>query len=131
MRSISDRRQILKTAGRCYVCLRVGHLSRNCRSRNKCPQCNGRHQLSICEGSSHQDNNTTSADPPLQSQIQSSSSLNLQPRPLQGTPPHLAVLAPKTVCCFRQLEQLCSTHPILRGSGVCPSSSIVAVRDRM
>ena len=58
------------------MCLRVGYLSRNCRSRNKCPQCNGRHQLSICEGSSHQDNKTTSADPPLQSRTQSSSSLN-------------------------------------------------------
>ena len=84
VRSVCDRKKILKTAGRCYVCLRVGHLSRNCRSKNKCRQCNGRHHLSICEGSSRQDNKTTSADPSLQSQSQSSSSLNPAATPFAG-----------------------------------------------
>ena len=55
MRSVKDRKQSLRAAGRCYVCLKVGHLSRNCRSRTRCHQCSGRHHTSICEGSSRVD----------------------------------------------------------------------------
>ena len=50
--SVSARKQILKTSGRCFNCLRKGHLSRNCRSPRKCLKCNGRHHSSICEGRS-------------------------------------------------------------------------------
>lgn len=50
--SVSARRQILRTSGRCFNCLRKGHLSRNCRSPRRCQKCNGRHHSSICEGRS-------------------------------------------------------------------------------
>ena len=30
MSSVKDRKLSLRAAGRCYVCLKVGHLSRNC-----------------------------------------------------------------------------------------------------
>ena len=42
------RRAILKSAGRCFVCLRKNHLGRNCRSDSKCHNCQGRHHTSIC-----------------------------------------------------------------------------------
>ncbi len=45
---VDARKQILRKAGRCYSCLRRGHLSRHCRSSNKCRLCQGRHHTSIC-----------------------------------------------------------------------------------
>lgn len=61
--SIEARKQTLKRTGRCYICLRQNHISRNCRAPHKCSRCRGRHHLSICsqvepEGSS----NTNSAE---------------------------------------------------------------------
>ena len=50
--NVGARRQILRTSGRCFNCLRKGHLSRNCRSPRRCQRCNGRHHSSICEGRS-------------------------------------------------------------------------------
>ena len=45
---VDARRQILKRSGRCFCCLKRGHLGRDCRSTVKCPVCNGRHHRSIC-----------------------------------------------------------------------------------
>ena len=47
--SVSARKQILKTSGRCFNCLRKGHVGRNCRSSGRCQRCKGRHHTSICE----------------------------------------------------------------------------------
>ena len=47
--NVQARRDILKKAGRCYVCLRKDHLSRECKSNVKCFTCGGRHHVSICE----------------------------------------------------------------------------------
>lgn len=43
------RKQILRKHGRCYICLRRGHIGRDCRSHTRCSKCNGRHHVSICE----------------------------------------------------------------------------------
>ena len=45
---VEDRKQILRKSGRCFVCLRKGHISRECRSQSKCSNCNGRHHVSVC-----------------------------------------------------------------------------------
>ena len=45
----SARKQILRTSGRCFNCLRKGHVACNCRSSGKCQRCKGRHHTSICE----------------------------------------------------------------------------------
>ena len=47
---VSERKQILRRTGRCFVCLRKNHMSRECRSTAKCNKCNGRHHVSICNG---------------------------------------------------------------------------------
>jgi hypothetical protein len=49
---VSSRRQILRRAGRCFVCLRKGHLARDCRSAGKCHDCKGRHHVSLCTAKS-------------------------------------------------------------------------------
>ena len=39
---------MLHKAGRCYICLRRHHVSRDCRSTMRCSECKGRHHISIC-----------------------------------------------------------------------------------
>ena len=48
--SIEERRHILREAGRCFVCLRKGHIGYQCPSKGRCSQCRGRHHTSICAG---------------------------------------------------------------------------------
>ena len=43
------RRTMLRRNGRCFVCLKSGHISANCPSRAKCFNCEGRHHVTICE----------------------------------------------------------------------------------
>ena len=45
---VSARKEALRKAGRCYVCLRKGHISRDCRSTGSCNKCRGRHHHAVC-----------------------------------------------------------------------------------
>lgn len=45
---VSVRKDVLRKAGRCYVCLRKNHVSKNCRSGSNCRVCRGRHHTTIC-----------------------------------------------------------------------------------
>jgi hypothetical protein len=44
----SDRLEILRKKGRCFVCLKSGHRSNQCSSTKSCRRCKGRHHQSIC-----------------------------------------------------------------------------------
>ena len=46
--SIAARKEILKRAGRCFVCLKRNHISKDCSSRMKCLKCGRQHHISIC-----------------------------------------------------------------------------------
>ena len=46
---MAERKQILKRTGRCFICLKKNHTSRECPSTIKCSKCNGRHHVSICD----------------------------------------------------------------------------------
>ena len=56
--AVNQRKNILKRAGRCFVCLRRGHIGRTCRSMTRCCYCNLQHHSSICE-SDKRDNQPT------------------------------------------------------------------------
>ena len=43
------RRTILRRSGRCFVCLKVGHITPGCQSKVKCFNCGARHHVAICE----------------------------------------------------------------------------------
>ena len=45
---LDARKQSLKASGRCFICLRKGHISKECRSSIRCSKCGGRHHVSIC-----------------------------------------------------------------------------------
>ena len=42
------RKEFLKHNRNCFVCLRKGHLGRDCDSNTKCHECKDRHLVSIC-----------------------------------------------------------------------------------
>ena len=42
------RRDILRQKGRCFICMRSGHLARDCRSQFGCFKCKGKHHSAIC-----------------------------------------------------------------------------------
>ncbi|XP_028407174.1 uncharacterized protein LOC114529561 [Dendronephthya gigantea] len=44
-----ERKDILRKSGRCFVCLKTNHMSRNCNSPRNCRHCNNKHHQSICE----------------------------------------------------------------------------------
>ena len=48
---VKARRDILKSSGRCFNCLRRGHVAGKCRSQNHCQICKRKHHTSICERS--------------------------------------------------------------------------------
>ena len=51
--NVEERKQILKRTGRCFVCLKKYHISRQCRSAIKCRRCGGKHHSSICTRAPH------------------------------------------------------------------------------
>ena len=57
----SARKKALRRAGRCYVCLRKGHVSRYCRSTGNCSKCHGRHHTTICPRDSEGASNSSIA----------------------------------------------------------------------
>ena len=48
MESISSRCNVLRQEGRCYVCLKRGHIAASCRSQNRCFTCKGKYYSAIC-----------------------------------------------------------------------------------
>ena len=45
---IDERKRMIREQGRCFVCLRPGHISKHCRSSMSCVICKGRHHSSVC-----------------------------------------------------------------------------------
>ena len=46
---IRRRKESLMKSGRCFVCLRRGHIGRDCRSTTGCTGCGKKHHASICD----------------------------------------------------------------------------------
>lgn len=49
---IAERKRTLMRSGRCFVCLRRGHISKECKSKGNCNKCKGLHHVSICSQNS-------------------------------------------------------------------------------
>ena len=64
MSQLEARKQVLRKAGRCYSCVRRGHLGRNCRSSSKNRLCQDRHHTSICSTTPEVSSQTTTVVAP-------------------------------------------------------------------
>ena len=49
VKSVDERKSILRKYAKCFTCLTTGHRSYNCRSRISCALCKGKHHTSICD----------------------------------------------------------------------------------
>ena len=49
VKDFSERKNIVKKYGRCFICLAKGHLSFKCRRNMSCSICKGRHHSALCE----------------------------------------------------------------------------------
>ena len=46
---INSRKAILRNKAKCFICLKSGHIARNCNSRMRCFKCRNRRHISICD----------------------------------------------------------------------------------
>ena len=78
------RKNVLSKQGRCFVCLKRGHLSRNCSSQIHCFVCRQRHHASICTAQRNTPGqfDTPEAQPERNSNISGNSQLHR----IQSTP---------------------------------------------
>ena len=60
---VASRKQILKSSGRCFNCLRKNHISRDCKSSSRCQKCRRKHHTSICGANCSQPRNTSTRGP--------------------------------------------------------------------
>lgn len=68
---VEERKQVIMRQGRCFNCLRRGHLIRDCKTQASCKGCNSKHHPSICR-------NLMKETPPNETAYSSNSSpLNL------------------------------------------------------
>ena len=101
--SREERRRILRAAGRCYSCLKRGHIVRDCQSRTRCRNCNGRHHTSVCQTSAVVKQDVPSEPPverPTNYSSPSSSSTSLNPR---ATNSHIQ--STSTKCCLSDTNE--------------------------
>ena len=49
VRKIETRKSILRKKGRCFLCLRNGHVLRSCTQRFTCFKCESKHHISFCD----------------------------------------------------------------------------------
>ena len=68
--NIKSRYDILKKYGKCFVCLKSGHIAKYCPSNYICRKCHGKHNISVCI----KDNSSNS----VVSHVDASSSILLQ-----------------------------------------------------
>ena len=50
---LQDRKDILRRDKRCFICLRIGHVSQECQNSRGCRKCGQQHHQSICSLSNH------------------------------------------------------------------------------
>ena len=85
---IATRKQILKSSGRCYNCLRRNHVSRDCKSSSRCQRYKKKHHTSICDTNFSQSHHTSSCDSsssqPLSLAHPTGSGLNPEAAPYQS-----------------------------------------------
>ena len=76
----------MRKTGRCYVCLRRGHMLRGCRSTTRCYKCKGKHHSSICTTDLSKDPVQRVSRPAYQDQVHPSA--QPQPSTSQGLNPN-------------------------------------------
>jgi hypothetical protein len=81
MKSVDNHKRALVKSGCCFVCLRRGHISQECRAKTHCFECGGKHHASIC----NQVTGESEAAPPVVSSCDRASQSGLSLNPKAGS----------------------------------------------
>lgn len=82
--TIKQRKQCLLRLGRCFICLKRGHIEKHCHSSQNCLNCRGQHHVSICPSPSSKDvSSSTNTSSPQQTA--QSASTNVKSASLHAT----------------------------------------------
>ena len=108
---LDARKQILLRAGRCFGCLRKGHISRECSSTGRYSRCGGDHHISICSKGSSSRQSTTGRTPAMDDSSRKvpTSQLNTNASEFSSTTTALYVDVNKTI--FLQTAQALVYNP--------------------
>ena len=98
IREVEARWQILKASGRCFLCLKKGHMSRRCQSSNKCNHCKGTHHVSLCHKKTTGTNESTTEEK-SKSHTSTKPALNPQASPFEKPIRMLHCLVTEKYCC--------------------------------
>ena len=79
------RKRILRELRRCFVCLKSGHIGRDCNSRSRCFHCQGRHHASICGSRTETPRDNHPNSHPADTQIQRSAPVTRPPHNMPQT----------------------------------------------
>lgn len=74
---VDPRKQLLRKKGRCFLCLRGGHLARNCKGESRCVKCHGLHHTLICDKDVQINKNGDQVKPSVTSRKGGETSTNL------------------------------------------------------
>ena len=91
--------KLIKEKGKCFVCLKSGHISRMCQSNIKCFQCQKRHHVALCGAF----DKTSSASNPTQaneSPVQPNKGFQNQ------TSKHMLAMFPRIIVFYCKLQEL-------------------------
>ena len=71
------RMEVLKKEGRCFVCLRKGHMASSCFSKYRCNVCKGKHHISLCNADNKSENSGTKQQETQSEPVQAKETTNL------------------------------------------------------
>ena len=63
VKNVSEHKQLLIKFGRCFSCIRKGHLSKDCRANLTCKFCKGKHHSSFCSAKSPGEGGALESEP--------------------------------------------------------------------
>ena len=76
---ISARKEALHKAGRCYICLQKGHISRDCRSTGGCNKCRRRYHHAVCPHRNESATNPSTTSGPITEDVSQASAATHRP----------------------------------------------------
>ena len=118
---VDARKELLRKTGRCFSCLRKGHLSRKCRTAQRCQSCRGNHHLSICHSREELEPRVKRGDTPTSSTATEAATSSLNPNAPGFNPTTLYVHTSRPVLLQTASAVVC--NPCL--SGACRKLRIV------
>lgn len=116
--TVSARKQILRTSGRCFNCLRKGHLGRNCRSPGRCQRCKAKHHTSICDLEQRGVSQSPATNPPAKTSTNTSATLD------PTAPTYTPTVATHALCPDKRKTILLQTALCILHNPSNPSKSL-------